>query len=111
MECIDAQTRLRFLLSVERDFGEMESEPMLTTREKCPLLDKFSSEEDRTHDTASSRTQRAQHTTKELFRPHTGDWGKKKKETYAGGYPARQVALKGQYKEWPVYRHLGTQQV
>ena len=34
----------------------MESEPMLTPREKFPLLDKFSPEEDRTHDAASSRT-------------------------------------------------------
>ena len=34
----------------------MESEPKLTPREKSPLLEKFSSEEDRTHDAASSRT-------------------------------------------------------
>ena len=34
----------------------MESEPMLTPREKSPLPEKFSSEEDRTQDTASSRT-------------------------------------------------------
>ena len=39
----------------------MESEPMLTPREKFPLLEKFSSEEDRTHDAASSRTVRATH--------------------------------------------------
>ena len=34
----------------------MESEPMLIPREKSPLSEKFSSEEDRTHDTVSSRT-------------------------------------------------------
>ena len=34
----------------------MESEPMLTPREKFPLPEKFSSEEDRSHNTASSRT-------------------------------------------------------
>ena len=35
----------------------MESEPMLTPREKNPCLpEKFSPAEDRTHDTASSRT-------------------------------------------------------
>ena len=34
----------------------MESEPMLTPRGKSPLQEKFSPEEDRTHDAASSRT-------------------------------------------------------
>ena len=34
----------------------MESEPMLTPREKSPLPEKFSSEEDRANDAASSRT-------------------------------------------------------
>ena len=34
----------------------MESEPMSTPREKSPLQEKFSSEEDGTHDAASSRT-------------------------------------------------------
>ena len=34
----------------------MESEPMLTPREKSPQPEKISPEEDRTHDTASSRT-------------------------------------------------------
>ena len=35
------------------EFRGMESEPMLTPREKFPLPEIFSSEEDRTHDTAS----------------------------------------------------------
>ena len=34
----------------------MESEPMLTPREKSPLPEIFSSQEDRTHDAASSKT-------------------------------------------------------
>ena len=34
----------------------MELEPMLTPREKSPLPEKISLEEDRTHDAASSRT-------------------------------------------------------
>ena len=34
----------------------MESEPKLTPREKSHLQEKFSSEEEGTHDTASSRT-------------------------------------------------------
>ena len=34
----------------------MDSEPMLTPREKSPLPENFSSEEDGTHDAASSRT-------------------------------------------------------
>ena len=34
----------------------MESEPMLTPREKSPLSEKFSLEEDWTNDAASSRT-------------------------------------------------------
>ena len=37
-------------------FLEMESEPMLTPREKSPLPENFSPEEDQTHDAASSRT-------------------------------------------------------
>ena len=37
MECMCAQTRPRFTLSSERVWGEMESEPMLTPREKSPL--------------------------------------------------------------------------
>ena len=37
-------------------FFVMESEPMLTPRGKNPLPEKFSPEEDRTHDAASSRT-------------------------------------------------------
>ena len=39
---------------IRKSFGGMESEPMLTPREKSPLPEKFSSE--RTHDAASSRT-------------------------------------------------------
>ena len=39
----------------------MESEPMLTPREKSPLPEKFSSAEDWTHDAASSRTVSSTH--------------------------------------------------
>ena len=39
----------------------MESEPMLTPREKSPLREQFSPEEDRTHDAASSRTESPTH--------------------------------------------------
>ena len=42
--------------SFERVLGGMESEPMFTPREESPLPEKFSTEEDQTHDTASSRT-------------------------------------------------------
>ena len=41
---------------IRKSFGRMESEPMLTPREKSPLPEKSSSEEDRTHDPASHRT-------------------------------------------------------
>ena len=41
---------------IRQSFGGMESEPMLTPREKSPLQEKFSAREDRTHDVASSRT-------------------------------------------------------
>ena len=34
----------------------MESEPMLSPREKSSVLEKFSLDEDQTHDAASSRT-------------------------------------------------------
>ena len=52
----------------------MESETMLTPKEKSPLPEKkkLSSEEDRIHDAASSRTV-SQHTTNELFRPPERD--------------------------------------
>ena len=36
--------------------GGMETEPTLTPKEKSPLPEKFSSEEDQTHNAASSRT-------------------------------------------------------
>ena len=42
-------------------FGGMESEAMLTPREKSPLPDKFSSEEDQTQNTASSGTESPTH--------------------------------------------------
>ena len=41
----DAQTRFQFILSCE-SFGGMESEPMLALREKSPLQEEFSPEED-----------------------------------------------------------------
>ena len=41
---------------IRKSFGGMESEPMLTPREKSPLPEKLSPEKDRTHDAASSRT-------------------------------------------------------
>ena len=56
MDCVCAQTRPRFILSLERVLGGMESEPMLTPREKSPLPKELSPEEDRTRDTASRRT-------------------------------------------------------
>ena len=51
MECICAQTRPRFILSSKElggggGGGGMESEPMLTPREKSPLPEIFSPEED-----------------------------------------------------------------
>ena len=39
MKCMCAQTRPRFILSSERVFRGMEFEPMLTPREKSPLLE------------------------------------------------------------------------
>ena len=53
---------------IRKSFERMESEPMLTQREKSPLPESFSPEKNRTHDAASSRTA-FQHTTNELFRP------------------------------------------
>ena len=50
-----AQTRPQFIL-IQKRFWGMESEPMLTSREKSSLPEKFLSEENRTHDAASSRT-------------------------------------------------------
>ena len=55
MECMCAQARPQFILSSE-SFCGMESEPMLTPREKSPLQEILSPEEVRTHDAASSRT-------------------------------------------------------
>ena len=41
---------------IRKSFWGMETEPMLTPREKSPLPEKISPEEDRTHNAASSRT-------------------------------------------------------
>ena len=41
MKCMCAQTRPRFILSSKRVFLGMEFEPMLTPREKSPLLENF----------------------------------------------------------------------
>ena len=41
---------------IRKSFWGFESEPMLTPREKSSLPEKFSPEEDQTHDAASSRT-------------------------------------------------------
>ena len=60
MECMCGQVRTWFILS-SKSLGGMESEPMFTPREKSPLLEKFSSEEDQTHNAASSRTVRPTH--------------------------------------------------
>ena len=49
------------LYSHPKEFGRIESEPMLTQREKSPLPEQFSLEEDRTHDAASSRTASTPH--------------------------------------------------
>ena len=54
MECMCAQTRPQFILSSERVFLGMEFEPMLTPREKSPLLENFPKEEDRTRDAVDS---------------------------------------------------------
>ena len=71
-ECMCAQTRPRFILSSERVWGEMESEPMLTPREKSPLLETFSLEEYRTHDAASSRTASPTHYQRAIPAPRGG---------------------------------------
>ena len=41
---------------IQKTFGGMEFEPMLTPRKKNPPPEKFSPEEDQTHDAASNRT-------------------------------------------------------
>ena len=41
---------------IRKSFKGMDSEPMLTPREKSPLPEQFSPEEHRTHDAASNRT-------------------------------------------------------
>ena len=41
MKCMCAQTRPRFILSSKRVLGGMEFEPILTPREKSPLLENF----------------------------------------------------------------------
>ena len=69
MECICALTRPWFILSYEGVWGGMELEPTLTPRDKFTLPQKFSPEEDGTHDASSSRRQQSKHITSELFRP------------------------------------------
>ena len=72
MECMCAQTRPRSVLSSKRVLGGMESEPMLTPREKVPLPEKVSPEEDRTHDTASRRTASPTHYQWAIAAPYRG---------------------------------------
>ena len=49
------------LYSHPKEFGGMESEPMLTQNERAPLPEKFSSKEGRTHDAASSKIASSTH--------------------------------------------------
>ena len=49
------------LYSYLKEFLGMESEPMLTPREKSPLQEKFSLEENQTHNAASHRTANPTH--------------------------------------------------
>ena len=63
MECMCAQTIIR------KNFGGMESEPMLAPREKSPLLEEFSPEEYGTHGAASSRTASPSHYQRAILAP------------------------------------------
>ena len=54
---------------IRKSFGGMEYEPMLTPSEKVSLLEKFSPEEDRTYDAASSRTASPTHYQRALSPP------------------------------------------
>ena len=65
VKCMSAQTRPRFILSSERVFGGMEFEPMLTPREKSPLLENVP----RGGSNPRRCGQRAQALPTELFRP------------------------------------------
>ena len=65
MECMFAQTRPRFILSL---WG-METEPMLTPEDKSPLPEKNSPQRRIEPSTLHQAGQRAQHTINELFRP------------------------------------------
>ena len=69
MECMCTQTRPRFILSSKTVLGGKESEPMLTPMETSPLLEKFSSEEDRTCDAASSSTASPTHNQRAIPAP------------------------------------------
>ena len=71
MECMCAQTRPGFILSTERVWGGMECEPMLTPWEKSPLPEKNSPQRKIEPTKLDQAGQRAQYTTKELFRPPT----------------------------------------
>ena len=69
MKCMCAQTTPRFILSSEGVLGGMEFEPMLTPREKSPLLENVP----RGVSNPRHFWQRAQALPTELFRPHGGD--------------------------------------
>ena len=66
MECMCAQTRPYSHL---KEFWGMESEPMLTSREKSPLPKKNVPQRRIEPMTLHQAGQQAQHTTNELFRP------------------------------------------
>ena len=57
------------LYSHPKEFWEMESEPMLTSKQKSPLPERNSPQGSMEPTTLHQAGQRAQHTTNELFRP------------------------------------------
>ena len=84
MECMCAQTGPQLILSSEGVLVEMESETMLTPREKFLLPEKSSSEEDRTQD-ATSRTASPTHYQPSYTGPESGTDSSLRKTGWAGG--------------------------
>ena len=90
--------KISVYILIRKSFGGMESEPMLTSREKSPLPEKFSPEEDRNHNAASSRTARPTHYQRTIPAPDGPESIKERTDCLQLHTPGQSVVVLG--VEW-----------
>ena len=92
------------LYSHPKEFGGMESEPMLTPREKSLLPEKFSPEENLKHDAASSRTTNPTHYQRAIPAPNhvtiLTEFERPAYSTRGGPLITIRIALKGAIRDF-----------